>query len=166
MSKKILIGKFGRPFGVIGWLKINSFTNPIANILNFNHWFIQLNHEWRELYVESIKTHGKGIVAKLQNCDNPETAKSYTNIDIYIEKNLLPTLAKNEYYWTDLEGLKVVNTKNIEFGIVDHLIATGANDVIIVKNKDQERLIPYLKHVVISVDIKNKIITVDWDEDF
>lgn len=165
-QKKIIVGKFGKPYGVHGWIKVNSFTIPETNILNFNHWFILKQNNLTEIKIESIREQGQVIIVKLPHCLNPETARLYTNIDIYVDREEFPALSNDEYYWTDLEGLKVVNTENIEFGHVDHVLATGANDVLVVKSPTKERLIPYIKNVIINVDLKAKVINVDWDEDF
>ncbi|MDF2530149.1 MAG: rimM, partial [Gammaproteobacteria bacterium] len=97
-------------------------------------------------------------------CQDRDLAKRYVNAELAIARDELAEL-QSGYYWTDLEGLKVVNTKGIEFGIVDYLLETGANDVLVVKG-ESERLIPYIKQVVQKVDLVQGIIVVDWDADF
>jgi len=163
--KKITIGRFGSTFGIQGWIKIISFTDPVENIINLAPLFIKKNNDWQQLYLKDIKKHGKNIIAKINDVNDPETAAMYTNLDIAIEHEQLPKLAKNEYYWSDLEGLNVINKEGQELGQVDHLFATGSNDVLVVKN-DHERLIPYIDDVVLKIDIENKLITVDWDPEF
>jgi 16S rRNA processing protein RimM len=60
----------------------------------------------------------------------------------------------------------VLNHKGITLGQVDHLLDTGANDVLVVKG-DRERLIPFLpEHVILDVDLAQRVLRVDWDEDF
>ena len=86
------------------------------------------------------------------------------NVDLYINKSQLPKL-QNQIYWYELQGMSVINLDNIVFGVVANIITTGANDVLVVEG-DQERLIPYLKPFLVSVDCENRVITVDWDKDF
>ena len=87
-------------------------------------------------------------------------------MNIAIRQEQLPELPQGEYYWSDLEGLKVVTTDGIELGVVSNLIETGANDVLVVKG-DKERLIPYIRpDVVTELDIENGIIRVEWDPEF
>lgn len=87
------------------------------------------------------------------------------NTEIGVRRDQLPATAPDEYYWNDLLGLKVVNLQDEPLGQVDHLIETGANDVLVVKG-ERERLIPFVLHrVVIRVDLEVGVIQVDWDKD-
>lgn len=165
MQKIIIVGRFGKPFGVKGWIKVNSFTNPLENILLYNPWHISVKDGWEEIEVNDRKIQGQNLVVKLANCDTPEAAKIYTNKDIGVLRSQLPDLVQDEYYWTDLENMSVVNIHGIELGKVASFVATGANDVMVVQG-DKEHLIPYISSVVISVDPEKGVITVDWDENF
>lgn len=159
----IEVGRFGRPFGVLGWIKVISFTTPADNILKFRPWLIHRNSVWSELAFTDSKKHSNGIVVKLPDCNSPEEAALFTNLKIGIYRKQLPKLPENEYYWDDLIGLEVINKDGTSFGKVQDLIVTGANDVLVVQGKGRV-LIPYLSHVIIKVDLSNKIIHVDWDE--
>jgi 16S rRNA processing protein RimM len=164
-QEKIIIGRIGAPFGILGWLKINSFSEPKDKILEYQPWYLEENSGWQELTIEAGKWHSNQIIAKLPGCDDRTTAQSYTNKNILIDASLLPPTKKNEYYWRDLEGLEVINKDNENLGVVDRVLATGANDVLAVKG-DRMRLIPYIKDVILKVDLPKKRITVDWDKDF
>lgn len=86
--------------------------------------------------------------------------------EIGICRDQLPAPGAGEYYWNDLEGLEVRNLQGESLGVVDHLMETGANDVLVVRG-ERERLIPFLQgQVVISVDLDEQRIQVDWDKDF
>lgn len=164
-SKKIMVGRFGAAHGVRGWIKIHSFTEPRANILTYLPWLIEDAQGWHEFHFTDQKHNEQSIIVKPANCDTPEQVRLYTNKLIAIERALLPASTEADYYWTDLEGLKVINQQQQLLGIVDHLFNTGANDVLVVKG-DKERLLPYHKNTVLSVDLANGIIQVDWDADF
>ncbi len=78
----------------------------------------------------------------------------------------LPAAEPGEYYWRDLEGLEVSNLQGERLGVVDHLMETGANDVLVVRG-ERERLIPFVQGpVVVAVDLEARRIRVDWDKDF
>lgn len=178
MTKKVIIGKFGKTFGVRGWIKVHSFTNPTENILNFSPWFISTNDRdtdkddnWQKISDYKCQQKNHNIIIQLPEINSPEQAQFYTNQFIAIEYTQLPAPQQNEFYWTDLVGCLVINTKNIELGIVDYLFATASNDVMVVKSSDhsptsREYFIPFLKDVIINVDLIAKKITVDWDENF
>lgn len=165
-NNKIIIGRFAKPYGVHGWIKVLSFTDPIENLLNYKPWQIQHGGQWQTVSIQNGKMHGQFLVVKLENVDNPETAKQYTHDLIAVERSVLAPLAENEYYWADLVGLQVRTIQGIALGIVESLMETGSNDVLVVKGKDRERLIPYLSKVIQSVDLKKNLIIVDWDADF
>ncbi|KPJ67386.1 MAG: hypothetical protein AMJ43_03755 [Coxiella sp. DG_40] len=162
MQNKIIIGRFGSTYGIKGWIKIISFTDPKVKILQYQPWWIKKNQQWQQIDIEDSKCHGKNIIVKLHDIDNCDQAKTYTNIDINIQHDQLPKLPKDEYYWSDLEGLTVLDKSGKKLGIVDHLIETGSNDVLVIKNGKQH-LIPYIDNVIIKVDLKKKIIKVDWE---
>jgi 16S rRNA processing protein RimM len=165
MSDPVIVGSFGKTFGVRGWIKVNSFVNPPKNILDFKPWLIKKNDSWEELYIEASRIHANHIIVKLPKCESPEEARNFTNIKIGVWHKQLPKLKTNEYYWTDLVGLQVINLNKIDLGIVQSIIATGANDVLIVIG-DRKRLIPYTSNVIINVDLAKKNIQVDWEPGF
>jgi 16S rRNA processing protein RimM len=162
----MIVGRISGLFGVKGWIKIFSYTDPRENIVHYNPWLIKTENGWREVKVDQGQRHGKGVIAKLESCDDRDAASKLIGSDIALRKEQLPTLEKDEYYWTDLEGLKVITIEGQELGQVDHLIETGANDVLVVKG-DRERLIPYIREQVVTrIDLENGIIEVDWDPEF
>ena len=165
-EKKIIIGRLGAPYSIKGWMKLFSFTEPMENILNYSDWVIGFEPNWQTFYLEGIKLQGKGFLVKIQGCQTPEQARAYTNALVAVERKQLPSLSADDFYWTDLEGLNVINTENVHLGIVTHLVATGANDVLVVRADKRERLIPYIKNVISEVDIEKQRIVVEWSADF
>lgn len=164
LVSKVIIGRFGHTHGIKGWLKVNSFTSPLSNILQYTPWQVEHNGQWHVIKI-TTQTQNQNILAKIEGCDDPESARAYTNLAIGIEHDQLPKLTDNEYYWTDLIGLRVVNQDNIELGIVDHLLETGSNDVLVIRG-NRQRLLPYTDAVIKSIDTNQGLITVDWDPDF
>lgn len=165
MSKILVVGRFGGAHGIRGWLKITSFTDPIDNILNFNSWLVKLGSDWLPIQVEKKQVVGKRILVKINDLDTPEAGQKYHNCEIGIDKSQLPKLVTGEYYWADLEGSRVVTQAGIELGVIKSIMATGSNDVLVVVG-ERERLIPYLSHVVVDVDLTQGVVTVDWDDQF
>lgn len=161
MTEIVIIGRFGKAHGIKGCIKVNSFTDPPENILNFLPWLIQKNNTWHPIDFSDCHHQGE-IVVKLNDVNDRDLARTYTNIEIAIERSQLPQLPEGDYYWRDLEGLSVEDKTGKRLGKVDHLLATGANDVLVVKNKKSSYLIPYITSVVIKIDLVGKIIIVDW----
>jgi len=166
-DRYIVLGRVSGIYGVKGWLKIYSETDPVQNIARYKPWFIEKDNQWFEVTPLQGRKHGKGVIAQLEGCDDRDEAAKFKGCKIAIKREQLPqTAGKDEYYWTDLEGLKVENLDGVELGIVSHLFETGSNDVIVIKG-DRERLIPYIKdQVVHEIDLDNGLMTVDWDPEF
>ena len=167
----ITLGSINGVYGVKGWVKVYSFTSPIENILKYKTWLLSSkdgkNNQNKTVKLEQGKRHGKGIVAKLEGYDDRNAVEILLKSEIKIARDLLPKLPKGEYYWSDLQGLQVSNMDNVDFGMVDHLFETGANDVIVVKKGEHERLIPFVQDIYVKdINLVEKSMKVDWPEDF
>jgi 16S rRNA processing protein RimM len=160
----IVIGRFGAPFGVKGWIKVFSFADPAGNILHYSNWQAKNKQGLQPVDVVEKKAHGSCFVAKIKQYNSPETVRCLTNQLIIINREQLPDLEEDEYYWTDLTGLTVTTEDQTKLGKIDHLFETGSNDVIVIKDDQQkEHLIPYTGSVVKSVDLEKQLMIVNWD---
>ncbi len=178
MSEKIVLGRITGVYGVKGWLKVFSYTDPMEAIVDYRPWFIKPEGRktpWSQIELESGKRHAKTVVVKFAGCNDRDLAMTYIGSEIAIEKSQLEALqGKDEYYWHDLFGLRVINQQNIELGVVKDIMETGVNDVLVVVSEadatdaeTKERLIPWTMHnAIVSVDLEKGVIEVDWDADF
>lgn len=160
----ITVGRMGSSYGVKGWLKIVTYTEYGANILNYSPWYLSRDEkQWQKVQIEESRAHGNGIIVKIKGIESPEQARLLTGQIIAITRDQLPELQKNEYYWSDLIGLTVINKDGTVYGTVSYLIETGSNDVLVVK-AEKEHAIPFLFGTVITaVDLVKKEIHVDWE---
>jgi len=163
--KWVILGRVSGVFGVKGWLKVQSYTEPRDNIVGFGAWTLRMHGVDRAVEVEDGHSHGGSVVAKLQGIDDRDRARELVGADIVVPRERLPATEAGELYWTDLEGLEVRTTTGIVLGKVDHLLATGGNDVLVL-DSTPERLIPFIGGVVQEVDLEHGIIVVDWAPDF
>lgn len=163
-EQTLILGRISGLFGVKGWVKIFSETEPQDAILSYSPWLLGAEREQRQV-LEGHR-HGKALVARLAGCANRDEAASLVGMDIAVGRQQLPTLSEDEFYWVDLEGLVVETLAGAALGTLDHLFSTPGNDVMVVKG-DRERLIPFLwENVVKDVDLVARRIRVDWDPDF
>lgn len=157
------VGRIGSTYGVHGWVKVQSFTESMTSILDYMPWYVEQGNHWQQIEVTDSRLHGKGIIVKLASYDSPEHSRLLAGKTIAVLRSQLPKLQEGDYYWDDLKGLTVINQNGETLGTVSYLLATGANDVLIVKGK-KEHAIPYLLNDVIkSIDLDNKIIRVNWE---
>jgi 16S rRNA processing protein RimM len=176
-NEKLIVGRISGVYGVKGWVKVYSDTDPREGITDYNPWYLKQgsgnNGEWREVTVETGRRQAKTVIAKLEGVDDRDAAMQLSGALIAIMPDQLKKLAKGEYYWRDLIGLRVINREDVELGMVQRLMETGANDVLVVaggsadRRESKEHLIPWtLGQAVLEVDLEQQLIRVDWDEDF
>ena len=102
-----------------------------------------------------------------RRCGSPGAIEAMRGTEIYVPRSALPPPSEGEYYWVDLEGLRVVTVDGVSLGVVSHIFATGANDVLVARDDERERMIPFVvPQYVTSVDFDNNVVTVDWDPEF
>ena len=165
-QQHISVGKISGVFGIKGWVKVFSFTDPRENILTYSPWLLKKGDETKTVNVVDGQLQGKTIVAQLAGINDRDQAASLMGWDIFITQDQLPKTAKGEYYWSQLIGLNVETIDGVQLGVVDSLLETGANDVIIVQG-ERERVIPFLQgQTVLNVDLDAGRIIVDWDPEF
>lgn len=164
-TQPLVLGQITGLFGVRGWIKVFSYTEPREAVLNYKSWLLSRQGEWQAATVAEGKRHGKGVIARIEGFDDRDLAATLIGTEIGVPRDELPEPEDGHYYWSDLEGLRVVNRDGTEFGELAYLLETGAHDVMVIKG-EEERLIPFVKdEVVIDVDLAAGVITVDWQWD-
>lgn len=151
-------------FGVRGWVKVFSYTEPREGILNYRDCFLLTDGETGKTRIEEGQKHGKGVIVRLAGIEDRDAAAELLGSELAVARSSLPEPDPDSFYWADLEGLEVQTGSGRRLGTVDHLIETGANDVLVVRSGDRETLIPFVVGPIVKdVDIEAGVINVDWD---
>ncbi|MEO7726204.1 MAG: ribosome maturation factor RimM [Burkholderiales bacterium] len=170
----VVMGRVTAPFGVKGWIKIYALTAQPGNLCDYPVWWLQRDGGWRETQVVAARVHGKMLVAQLAGIADREAAAALKGVEIGVPREQLPAASKDEFYWADLIGLKVVNKEQHELGRVVRIVETGANDVLVVASDEGEIrgkaageiLIPFIAGAIKAVDVAAGVIAVDWGRDY
>nr|WP_024301421.1 ribosome maturation factor RimM [Pseudogulbenkiania sp. MAI-1] len=152
-------------FGVRGWVKIHADTEFADSLFEYPVWWLGRDGQWSSYRFEEGAVQPKALVAKLAGVDSREAAEAMRGMQIAIPRSEFPDTAEDEYYWSDLIGLDVVNKDGQRFGQVAELMETGANEVLVVREGKREWLIPFVGQFVLDVSLADKRITVDWNLD-
>jgi len=177
----VVLGRVTSAYGLQGWVKVYSYTDPVEQILAYSHWF--LRHEqssksdsavWFSVDIAKGKRQGKVLLVRFEGCGDRNQAERYLGHDIAVKPSDLPVLEDGEYYHRDLHGLTVETLSGQCLGRISSIMETGANDVLVVKGKEhersvdqRERLIPYLLDSVVKrIDLAEQRMQVDWDPEF
>jgi 16S rRNA processing protein RimM len=165
-DRQVLLGRIVGVFGVDGWVKLHSFTEPRENIFRYRPWTLRGPGGERQVTQLQGRAQAKGVIAHLDGVDDRDAAAVLVGTEIWVPRAVLPKARKGEYYWADLEGLAVRTVEGVDLGRVSHLFATGANDVLVVRG-ERERLIPFVPgQAVVKVDLDAGLVEVDWDPAF
>ena len=166
-ARTIVVGTVGRPFGVAGWMHVKSHTEPAENILGYRPWQASrgASGHWQQVDAEARSQQG-GLVARFDGAADRDAAAAWRGARIGVCASALPTAAEREHYWHDLIGLRVVTRDGDDLGAVARLFSTGAHDVLVVQDAGRERLLPFVGHVVETVDAPGGRIVVDWRRDW
>ncbi len=163
----VVVGRIGGPYGVKGWVHLQSFTTPAENLLDYQPWWVKTaTGDWQQLAKPACRKHKNGFVALLEGVADRDAAAGLNGQLLGVLANVLPPLADlDEFYWRELEGCEVIDTTGKTLGRVDHLLETGANDVLVIlADSGQQVLIPFVAQYVQAVDRQKRVIRVDWDE--
>ena len=164
-ERRILLGRVLGAFGVRGELKLQSFTDPPSQLLKYQPGMLVHRGAEREIAGAKGRDTAKGVLLTLPDVTDRDQAEAMAGAEVWVPRSRLPAPKPGEYYWVDLEGLRVVNREGVALGTVSHLFETAGNDVIVVSG-ERERLIPFLDDFVLAVDFDAGQVQVDWDPEF
>lgn len=165
LSEPVILGRIVGVFGVRGWVKVFSYTKPREAVLQYKGLLLGRNGVWQPTEIAAGQRHGKSVIARVDGVDDREQAAKLVGAEIGVGRDALPEPENGQYYWSDLIGLNVVHRDGTVLGRIDAMLETGAHDVMVVKG-ERERLIPFVKDkIVISVDLNEKLVNVDWEWD-
>ena len=159
------MGRIAAPYGVRGWVKVQTLTESVDGLLSYGAWWLDVNGEWCSRRLLDGRVHGNGLVARLEGIADRTGAAQLRGASVAIPRSELPPPASGQYYWADLVGLSVVNREGEALGRVAEVFSTGAHDVVVVRG-DRERLIPFVEPVLLEVNLAAARLVVDWGLDY
>lgn len=167
------VGYVSGPFGVTGSIRVTPFSVDADALLNVKTWWLD-KPSMRSVSVRTAKMHGGDVVSQLVGLLGRDAAEALKGAGVFVSRAEFPPLPEDEYYWSDLIGLDVVNLQGENLGTVTDLMHNGAQSILRIApvpetgsdSKAPERLIPFVDQFVKTVEIAAKKITVDWGLDY
>ena len=89
-----VLGKITTAFGIKGWVKVYSYTDPMTNLLEYPIWHIHVDGQWKEYKVLQGKPQGKGLVASLNGINDRDLALALSQSEIGVPESQYPSLKK------------------------------------------------------------------------
>jgi 16S rRNA processing protein RimM len=168
---RVTLGRVAGVFGIRGWIRVHSYTRPVDNLLDYPRWWIAAQPAYEASLFEG-RRQGAGLVARIGGPDGEaiadrDVAAGLIGAEIQVFRADLPAPEPGSYYWADLVGLEVLSTGGAYLGRVAAVMENGAQDVLVVEDGGQERLIPFVHGAIIrSVDLPGRRIVADWEADY
>ena len=157
----IQLGVVGAPFGVRGWIKLRSHTDPPERLLDHRSLRIGRGSVWRDYRVEARGRSGGALTVKLAGVEDRDQAQALRGAEVCVPRSELPPRDDKDFYRADLIGCEVVNLEGLELGVVEHFIETPAQVLMVVRGA-QEFWIPAVPQHLRRVDLRERRVVVDW----
>lgn len=174
----VQVGHVTGAYGIVGGIRISPYSTDADALLNVKTWWID-KPTLRAVSVRSAKLHGGDVVATLVDMRDRNEAEALKGASVQVARSAFPQLEEDEYYWSDLIGLDVVNLQGEALGKVADMMHNGAQSILRIspvvapvadpaapEAKREERLVPFVDQFVKTVDLGKKLITLDWGLDF
>ena len=167
----VILGKIVDAYGLRGAVKVLPFADDPLSWAKLPNWWLGKDGSppevWQQVRLLKHKMHGVVLVVEFDTVCDRSAAESVRGMLVGVPRAAIPAVGEDEFYWADLVGMQVVNTREQRLGCVVGLIETSANDVLRVSDGDApERLLPFVASVVLDVDLGQRCIRVDWEADW
>jgi len=162
-SALIELGTVGAPFGVRGWVKLRSYTDPPERLLDHRRFQLQLGGAWRTYAVEADGRSGGQLTVKLAGIEDRTSAEGLRGAVIGVPRSELPPRDDRDFYRADLIGCEVVNVAGVRLGVVAHFIEIPAHALMVVRG-EREYWVPAVPQHLRRVDLRARRVVVDWDD--
>jgi 16S rRNA processing protein RimM len=163
-SALIQLGFVGAPFGVRGWIKLRSHTDPPERLLEHRSLRIGQGSVWQSYRIEASGRSGGALTVKLAGIEDRDQAQALRGAQVCVPRSELPQRDDRDFYRADLIGCDVVNLEGVMLGKVQHFIETPAQVLMVVRGT-QEFWIPAVPQHLRRVDLPERRLVVDWNAD-
>ena len=148
--------------GLRGDLKVRPLSGDPVSLLSAVKVFLRLP-DGRLHGAEPLRqTLHKGIVLlRLSGFESLTAAEGLKGCLVLLDRELLPELDSDEFYWHQIEGSTVVDRQYGEIGHLKSMFTTAAHDTWVVEGVSGEVMIPVVAEFVVAIDVEQKMIEVD-----
>ena len=162
----IELGRIRRPYGIKGWLHVESFTEPLEALLTYRTWTLRRGAERAPQILEEGRRQGAGLVAHLRGIEDRRAAQGLVGMMIEVARGELPAPTAREYYRADLLGLAVSNREGVDLGVLVHFVESAAGAMMVIRDAAHtEHWVPASPECLWAVDLAAGRIVVDWPLD-
>ena len=157
--ERLTVGKVSRPHGILGELKVQLFAEYAGALQGVRR--VYLDDDATPYRVRGYREHQGAALLKLDRVADRNAAEAVRGARVSIRLADLPLLPEGDYYAHQLVGLRVLSADTAEpIGVLNEVLATGSNDVYVIKTATGELLLPAIESVIQTIDLAGGTMTV------
>ncbi|HDD62235.1 MAG TPA: 16S rRNA processing protein RimM [Chloroflexi bacterium] len=147
----VLIGKFRRPHGIRGEVRMTVLTD-FPELISPGQ-VIYAGERYSAYTVREIRWHGGDMLVSLKELPDRTAVEIFRNVMVYMKSEDMPELPEGDYFIHQLVGMEVITDQGEKLGTLKEILITGANDVYLVESPEgKELLIPAIEDVVLDIN--------------
>ncbi len=166
------VGKIVNTQGIKGEVRVLAITDfPDSRFKKGNTVYAQVSHKGKQeklkLIIDGVRKHKGFILLHFKGYDSINDVEFLKPSILTVDQTQLSSddLKQGEYYYHQIIGLTVIDSKGTVIGKISEIIALGSNDVWTVKRSGKkDLLLPKINSVIKKVDLEKKQVLVDIPE--
>ncbi len=162
-SNYFALGRISKTFGYKGELTFFLDVDAPENYAKLQSVFVEIKGNLVPYFIEKISIRGQQATVTLQDVST-EQALALVGSDLYLPLSSLPKLKGNQFYFHEVTGFNMRDTKHGDIGVLEHIIDNGPQAIFQIKKDDKEILIPVIDQFIIEVNRPERFILVDAPE--
>jgi 16S rRNA processing protein RimM len=170
----IFSGKINRPFGLKGellitWNNGRAPVEPGEGVVYIEVRSADVNNSksrLRPCRLLSDKRHARFNIVALEGINSREDARTYTGGSVWVLKEDLSPLGRDEYYVFQLVGMRVETIEGEYLGEIAEVFSNKGADIYMIKRGKEEILIPAIGDIIREVDVKKGVMKVRMMEEW
>ena len=156
------VGKIVKPHGIRGEVSIAPTTDwPEQFQAGQSFRIYKTGSEPKQIVFEKVRNHHPQLIAKLKGVDSRNGAETLRGWYLQVTAQSRPVLPENEFYVSDLIGLRAVTKENVDLGILTDVLQHTGQDLYVISRDGKETLIPAVKEFISEVNLKERVIVIN-----
>lgn len=158
----VAVGEIVGAHALRGLLRFRPYQPPAPSLIDDLAVLLERRGQWREVRLTHVAPHGRNLLLlTLDDVSDRDAAEALRGTRVLVRKADLPPVDEDEFYHYELVGFAVVTVDGRELGAIADTMATGLNDVWIVRDGEREHLIPVIADVVRTIDRDARRVLID-----
>ena len=150
------IGYILKPHGLKGAVSVRLDADDTARYNGMESVLVKIGNNLIPFFISSIQIHGQKGIMQLEGINSVDEAQNLKSCPLLLPLDLLPALESNQFYYHDVIGYTILDQNKGSLGIIENVMTGGNQDLIVMKYKKKEVLIPVNNELIGHADHRKK----------